>query len=283
MLIEAYYGVSRVFTSPFHCHHVTVSVRGTRPNSAPDHLPVLETPSVATRAVALSSIMAAVVLLCVHAVRLVRTDAGLSWWMVPLCIAGMVTADFLSGVVHWGADTWGSDTMPVLGKRLLRPFRVHHINPADFLTRHWIDTNGDVATIVSAVLAIAFLIPLDATAGQASLTFIVAIAATTLPTNQVHQWAHMPSPPRIVRAMQKSGLLLSHPQHAKHHAPPYVSNYCIALGWCNEALVRTQFFSRVERVITKLTGAVPREDEGHGAKAAEHQRTQWLCSSPKEQ
>ncbi len=223
--------------------------------------PVLETPGVLTRAFALASIAAAVVMLVVHVARLVHAETALAWWLVPLCIAGMVTADFLSGVVHWGADTWGAESMPVLGKRLLRPFRVHHINPADFLTRHWIDTNGDVATMVSAVLAIAFLIPLDATVGRASLVFVLSVAAITLPTNQVHQWAHMASPPRLVRVLQSTGLLLSHPQHAMHHAPPYVSNYCIALGWCNSVLVRTQFFPRFERVITSLTGAQPRADE----------------------
>ena len=230
----------------------------------PDQLPVLDTPGIATRAFALGSIVIAVTLVCIHAVRLAQADDGLLWWMMPLCLAGMVTADFLSGVVHWGADTWGSDTMPVFGERLLRPFRVHHINPADFLTRHWIDTNGDVATIVSAVLAMAFLVPLDGISGRASVTFILAVAATTLPTNQVHQWAHMVSPPRIVRVMQRCGLLLSHLQHAKHHAPPHVSNYCIALGWCNGVMVRSQFFPRCERFITKLTGAVPREDEATG-------------------
>ncbi len=67
----------------------------------------------------------------------------------------------------------------------------------------------------------------------------------------------------IVRVLQRSGVLFSHCQHAKHHAPPYMSNYCIAVGWCNGRLVRTQFFPRFERLITKATGVVPREDEAH--------------------
>lgn len=228
-----------------------------------DSLPVLETPGLVTRAVALFSIFAAVLLVGVHVVRLVQSEYGLAWWMIPMCFAGMIVADFLSGVVHWGADTWGSETMPVLGKRLLRPFRVHHINPADFLTRHWIDTNGDVATIVSVVLAMTLLIPIATAAGQASVTFILAVATTTLPTNQVHQWAHMTSPPGFVRVLQRLGVLMSHAHHAEHHAPPYVSNYCIALGWCNAPLVHLQFFPRVEQLITRLTGAVPRADEAH--------------------
>jgi hypothetical protein len=33
-------------------------------------------------------------------------------------------------------------------------------------------------------------------------------------TNQIHQWAHMPHPPRVVRALQAVGLLLGRSEHA---------------------------------------------------------------------
>lgn len=34
-------------------------------------------------------------------------------------VAGIFSADFASGLVHWAADTWGSIDLPILGKVIL--------------------------------------------------------------------------------------------------------------------------------------------------------------------
>lgn len=65
-----------------------------------------------------------------------RTDL-LQWWVPVVLLAGIATADFGSGMIHWTADTWGRDDLPLIGQRFLVPFRVHHVYPDDFHRRSY--------------------------------------------------------------------------------------------------------------------------------------------------
>jgi plasmanylethanolamine desaturase len=201
--------------------------------------------------------------------------ATFGWtWRVSAAVAcGALFADFMSGVVHWFADTWFEETMPILGRRLLRPFRVHHINPDDFLRRNFIDTNGDVSMVLIPLLLAIYLIPLTGFGGYWCAVFLLSLCIVGWPTNQVHQWAHMPRPPRLVRWLQSAGLLLSHRDHRLHHDPPYIEYYCIATGWLNRPLTAIGFFRRLEALITRLTGLEPRKDDTHF-------RRQFLTTAP---
>jgi plasmanylethanolamine desaturase len=196
-----------------------------------------------------------------HIVRLAGAGGIVSPWTLAAVVLGALCADFVSGMVHWGADTWFHESMPVLGRRLLHPFRVHHVNPDDFLRRGLLTVNGDVAILSLPILLSVFVLPLGEPWGRLSATFLIAMAIVALPTNQVHQWAHMPAPPRWVAWLQRRRIILSRADHLRHHRPPYAQYYCIATGWLNRPLARIGFFRRAERVVTALTGLQPREDD----------------------
>src|SRR5688572_12991868 len=128
------------------------------------------------------SIAAAAVLAVAHGIRLVSEIDVSQWWIPLALVSGAVAADFSSGVVHWAADTWGRDDLPVVGPRLLVPFRVHHINPNDFVSRPFVDTNGEVALPAALTLAGAFAIPLHTGWGLVAAVFVQAFCSVGMLT-----------------------------------------------------------------------------------------------------
>src|SRR5687768_8922826 len=100
----------------------------TSPNKL-DPLPIHDQLGWITRGIELASILVAVGLAAWHVVRFAWMGSYFVWWSPFPIVIGMFSADFASGIIHWIADTWGSETMPILGRRFVRPFRVHHVNP----------------------------------------------------------------------------------------------------------------------------------------------------------
>lgn len=223
-------------------------------------LPIVERLTAPQRAFAALSIITSTVLFALNA-RAVVTEVPFAWWVPCALVLGMAAADFLSGLVHWAADTWGRDDTPIVGPRLLVPFRVHHVNPDDFLERPFLDTNGEVAFLSIPVLIAALFISHDTVWESALAVARLGFCAVGMMTNQIHQWAHMATAPQPVRLLQECGLILGHDAHQRHHGRPYDASYCIATGWCNRALDRIQLFKRLERIIAWCSGAEPRLDE----------------------
>ena len=90
-----------------------------------------------TRAHRLLEVTAIVLFGALLALLAIRIAGSLSQapWALPLAlVAAMIVADFLSGLVHWGADTWGTVETPLLGTSLIRSFREHLATREDFLT-----------------------------------------------------------------------------------------------------------------------------------------------------
>lgn len=207
-------------------------------------------------------VMAAAALILIHVGRLMASSRWHDGWLILVVLAAWPAADFVSGLVHWLADTWGSERWPIVGQRFIRPFRVHHVNPQGMLQSGFFDTIGDSAFITIPILLMSLMIPLDSLFGRALSVFLVAFCFWGLPTNQIHYWAHMDQPPRWVAWLQRHRLILSPQHHAAHHRSPHHVHYCITTGWCNAMLDQSGFFRRIEWLIECLIGAKPRaEDE----------------------
>ena len=197
-------------------------------------------------------------------VRLLSCRAISGWWVPLAALLGILAADFTSGFVHWMFDTWGSIDTPVVGRLAIRTFRHHHVD-AKAITRHgFIETNGHNFGLSFPVAIIGVLVVRPATAtlldvfiGMALLSLVVFNAATS----QIHKWAHQTERPYFVQLLQRARLIVSPEHHAGHHSAPHTRNYCITVGWLNGTLRAVRFFETLERVITAVTGAVPREDD----------------------
>lgn len=182
--------------------------------------------------------------------------------LLAFFLAALV-ADFFSGIVHWGLDTWGTVETPVFGKKLIRDFRVHHIDEKDITMHGLIPTVGPSSVGALVLEGIALAIPVSNPLGIFFSAFFASAGFWTLMTNQIHKWAHMDLAdiPPVPRFLQNAGIFLAPDPHHVHHTEPFTQSYCITTGWCNSFMTRTQLFRRLEKVISRLTGAVPRADD----------------------
>jgi len=191
-----------------------------------------------------------------------RADA---WLLVGTFFLSMLAADFVSGLVHWFADTWFTVELPILGPTLVKNFREHHSAPKALAKKGLVETNGDNCMILVPVQIGALFIPL-ANAGvwvRFAYAMLVGFTFWIMMTNQIHKWAHMEPEklPWLVRVMQRTRFVLSIPEHDVHHTVPFESHYCITTGWLNRPLARIGFFRFMERIIWKTTGMIPREND----------------------
>jgi hypothetical protein len=195
--------------------------------------------------------------------------------LLALCglMLGFVAADFISGFVHWAADTWGSPEVPVIGNALIRPFREHHVDQTAITRHDFVETNGNNCFISIPAAALAAVL---ASRSVFFAAFLFSLTLAVFGTNQFHKWAHM-DPTQLngmVRALQRSGLILSPAHHVTHHTAPFSTYYCITHGMLNPLLARTNFFRHAERVVGRVAPDLLYLDERHKFERVAERRAQ---------
>jgi len=147
----------------------------------------------------------------------------------------------------------------VLGPWLIAPFRQHHRDPEAVTRGSFLRRN--VTNFVGACLPLAAVLallepgatgPAAAAARSAVLAFALAIALT----NQVHCWAHARRVPRLVRRLQRAGLVLRPEHHARHHREG--GAFCVTGGWLDGPLERAGLFSALEHGLARRRRRVAR-------------------------
>lgn len=187
--------------------------------------------------------------------------------MVCSALCGIVTADFLSGLVHWAADTWGSVEMPVLGRNFLRPFREHHIDPTSITRHDFIETNGDNFMITIPFLGRMLFGFLTESKEQVQERFtwncyVFLLAIFVAMTNQIHKWSHTYfGLPTWVVWLQEHHVILPRRHHRIHHVAPHETYFCITTGWLNWPLEQLRFWAALELLIETISGCKPRADD----------------------
>jgi plasmanylethanolamine desaturase len=186
-----------------------------------------------------------------------RELGGLSLAVVIILGAPVawILADFVSGLVHWFADTYGADDTPLFGPWLIKPFRQHHQYARDICTHNLVLTIGNSCTVAAPFQAgVLYLLLSDEEVSitKAALAFVFNLFAMAMvATNILHKWAHAEKTNWLISRFQSSRVFLSPAHHNLHHTNPFDSNYCITNGWLNPLLERIKFFRRLDSVVCK--------------------------------
>lgn len=185
--------------------------------------------------------------LAVRLIGSIRSVAGVAI-LAAGSLAGYLLADLASGTVHWFCDTFFDETTPIIGRRLIQPFRIHHVDPQEITTCSMLEQDASsYMSLIPALWLVRSWAPLGAAALLAQ-SALFGLTVGAIGTNLFHKWAHTSDRPAVVRWLQRRRWILSPEAHAVHHRS-YDGGYCVTSGWMNAVLDRVRFFPRLELAV----------------------------------
>jgi hypothetical protein len=131
--------------------------------------------------------------------------------------------------VHFLGDTFGTEETPILGQSFIKPFREHHVNPKGMTEHDFVETSGNNCIVsIPFLLLVYYLVDIKSSLFHYSFySFFSFLMIAVFITNQIHKWAHMENPGRLISFLQKQNLILSPEHHQVHHTEPFDKYYCI--------------------------------------------------------
>jgi sterol desaturase/sphingolipid hydroxylase (fatty acid hydroxylase superfamily) len=155
-------------------------------------------------------------------------------------VLGWLLADFLTGAFHWWEDRVARIDMPILGRWLIEPNRLHHVDPLAF-TRGSFAQRSQAAIVAVAACSAIWLLAFGPS------VFWVAVTMGGACATEVHRMAHERKRGGAFGALQDIGLIQSPTHHAGHHRGEFDQRYCVLTGWLNPILDRMHFWHHLER------------------------------------
>lgn len=205
-------------------------------------------------------VLAALLAPFVYRTAVAAVAGGHAAALVVALVLGVLASDFITGFLHWFADTFFAEETPLIGRTLIEPFREHHRDPLAMTRRSFLRmSNANV--VATTVMLVAVWCGRGVFASRPPSVFadafIMSLAGALWLTNELHKWAHVARAPRPVAWIQATGLILTPARHARHHTGSHGREFCVTTGWLNPILDRTGAFTAAERVIRALQRRCP--------------------------
>ena len=192
-----------------------------------------------------------------------HADAAGAWpWLIPTTFLALFLADLISGVVHWGTDTWFDER---LSERVVSIAREHHLHPHHIVgygVRDYLAYSAWPSLIMLGPIGVPLSLLVTPSPVVFHLMWIVfVVSACMILGTYAHRLGHKRSDWAIVRFLQRIHFLIDVRHHNVHHRDNHDVQYCVINGWANVVCDRIGFWRWLERVVHRLTGAVPREND----------------------
>jgi hypothetical protein len=199
---------------------------------------------------------------------LVRNGSALAahWPFALLGLAaGTFVADLVSGLLHWAFDTWFHEDLPLV-RRMVLLVREHHTHPDRIFRYHFWQDAGMLSwfALLSSGPFVWFAVePAGVPGGPRCLWALMAVTMSVevVFMFEFHKCGHRVQRSDFVRMLQRFHLLLSPDHHLRHHSGRHDRNYCLITGIADQTVGRLGAFRALERVVSAVTGAVPREND----------------------